>query len=293
MIARFIRLCLSGLLSLVSVSCLSMGIHAPVGSFEGRQEVAPEGSPSHFICWNVHKAGDAVFTKDIGRLLEEIPEENNLTMCLQEVRSTTFDMIKGLHREEVSGHYAPSWRYPFSGKSTGVMTIGNQPLPESGIQPIQSPRRELYVTSPKVSLRSEVPLEDGRKLQIINCHGLNFVPFSVLPEQLKQIFGALECSESPAIVCGDFNMWSDRRLDLLNGHAAQSGLVEAQPRGNGHSAAPQWLGWLNRINGFDPEIRLDRIYTRGIEVFDCYSHAESESSDHQPLVLSYRVLPVD
>lgn len=268
-----------------------MGNHAPLGLFQGQQEVASEDSPSHFICWNVHKASDPVFTEDVRELLEGIPEESNLTMCLQEVRSTTFDMIKGLHREEVSGHYAPSWRFPFSGKSTGVMTIGNQPLPESGIQSIRSSRRELYVASPKVSLRSEVRLEDGRKLQIINCHGLNFVPFSVLPEQLERIFGALRCSESPAIVCGDFNVWSNRRLDLLNRHAAQSGLVEAHPRGNGHSPAPQWLGWLNRINGYDPEIRLDRIYTRGIEVLDCYFHTGLESSDHQPLVLSYRVPP--
>lgn len=291
MLFRLIRLCVPGLLGLVSVSCLSMGIHAPVGSSEGRQEAAPEDSPSHFICWNVHKARDSVFTRDVGILLEDITEGHNLTMCLQEVRSTTFDMIKGLHREEVSGHYAPSWRFPFSGKSTGVMTIGNQPLPDSGIELIPSPRRELYVTSPKVSLRSEVPLEDGRSLQIINCHGLNFVPFAVLPEQLEQIFGSLRCSESPAIVCGDFNVWSDRRLNLLNEHATQAGLVEAQPRGNGQSAAPQWLGWLNRINGYDPDIRLDRIYTRGIEVLDCYSHPDAESSDHQPLVLSYRVLP--
>ena len=46
-----------------------------------------------------------------------------------------------------------------------------------------------------------------------------------------------------------------------------------------------------RINGFDPKIRLDRIYTRGLEVLDCYSHTGSESSDHLPLVMSYKVLP--
>ncbi|MGB1129667.1 MAG: endonuclease/exonuclease/phosphatase family protein [Haloferula sp.] len=288
---RFICFGLLGLLALSPLSCVPMGQHAPLGSFQGQQEVAENESPAHFICWNVHKASDAVFTEDVRELLDAIPEKNKVTMCLQEVRSTTFDMIKGLHREEVSGHYAPSWRFAFSGQSTGVMTIGNQPLPDSGIKHIRAPRRELYVASPKVSLRSEVPLADGRNLQIVNCHGLNFVPFSVLPDQLEQIFGSLRCSESPAIVCGDFNVWSERRLKLLNRYASQAGLVEAQPRGKAHSPAPKWLGWLNRVNGFDPEIRLDRIFTRGVEVLDCYSHDGSESSDHQPLVLSYRVLP--
>ena len=174
-----------------------------------------------------------------------------------------------------------------------MLTIGNQPLSESGVLPIRAPRRELYVASPKVSLKSEVALDDGQKLQVLNCHGLNFVPFSVLPKQLDQIFGALEDSDAPAIVCGDFNVWSKRRLELLEERANAAGLVEATPRGTEHSPAPKWLGWMNRINGFDPAIRLDRIYTRGIDVIDCYSHTESESSDHLPLVLSYKVLPVD
>ena len=67
-------------------------------------------------------------------------------------------------------------------------------------------------------------------------------------------------------------------------------MVEAHPSGEDHSPAPKWLGWMNRFNGFDPRIRLDRIYTRGIEVTDCYSHAGVTSSDHLPLVMCYRVL---
>lgn len=250
-----------------------------------------DSSTSHFVCWNVHKASDETFTKDVGELLEAVPKDNNLILCLQEVRSTTFDMIKGLHREEVSGHYAPSWRLPFTKLSTGVLTIANRPLPDSGVIPIRAPRRELLVASPKVSLKSEVPLADGRMLQIINCHGLNFVPFSVLPGQLDQIFDTLEASNSPAIVCGDFNVWSERRLKLLNQRTTDAGLAEVHPRGLQHSPSPKWLRWMIRINGFDPKIRLDRIYTRGLEVLDCYSHTGSESSDHLPLVMSYKVLP--
>lgn len=280
-----------GLAALSPLSCVPMGQHSPVGSFQGSPEAADHDAPSHFICWNVHKATDTQFTEDVRGLLEEIPNDGKVTLCLQEARSTTFDMIKGLHRETVSGHYAPSWRFAFSGQSTGVMTVGNQPLPDSGIKPIRSPRRELYVASPKVSLRSEVSLADGRNLQIINCHGLNFVPFSVLPDQLDEIFGALRCSESPAIVCGDFNVWSEKRLELLNQYASAAGLVEAHPTGDARSPAPKWLAWMNRFNGYDPDIRLDRIYTRGIEVLECRAHDGTRSSDHQPLVLSYRVLP--
>jgi endonuclease/exonuclease/phosphatase family metal-dependent hydrolase len=292
MLIRLFSVCFAGLIALTSVSCLSVGKHASLGPIQDAESrVSVDGSTSHFICWNVHKASDEKFKTDVRELLESVPDRGKLTLCLQEVRSTTFDMIKGLHRETVSGHYAPSWGLPFADRSTGVLTIGNQPLPESGVMPIRAPGRELLVASPKVSLRSEVPLEDGRKLQIINCHGLNFVPFSMLPKQLDQIFESLECLKSPAIVCGDFNVWSKRRLTLLNERAESAGLVEAHPRGPEHSPAPQWLRWMHRINGFDPDIRLDRIYTRGLDVVDCYTHTKSDSSDHMPLVLSYKVLP--
>lgn len=293
MLLRCLKFLLLGLLVLLSASCLSMGELSSVVSPPESvvRKIPVSGSPSHFICWNVHKADDDQFKDDVGVLLEDVPKENGLILCLQEVRCTTFDLIKGLNREGVSGHYAPSWRLPFASKSTGVLTLGNQPLPESGVVPILAPRREFYVASPKVSLKTETSLPDGRKLQIVNCHGLNFVPFSVLPKQLDQIFGSLECSESPAIVCGDFNVWSEERLELLNQRAKDAGLVEARPRGLEHSPAPKWLRWMNRFNGYDPDIRLDRIYTRGLDVIDCYSHTESSSSDHQPLVLSYKVLP--
>lgn len=294
MLLRFLYATFLGITGLFSVGCLSMGDCSTLGTHRHSvKEGSACGSQSQFISWNVHKAGNEVFTHDVRSLLDEIPEGNNVTLCLQESRSTTFDMIKGLHRDEVSGHYAPSWRFPFARQSTGVLTVGNQVSPESGVLRVPSPCRELYVASPKVSLRSEIPLPDGRQLQIVNCHGLNFVRISALPDQLDKIFSSLRCSKSPAIVCGDFNAWSEQRLQLLNQKAKDAGLVEAHPRGDEHSPAPKWLGWMNRFNGFDPKIRLDRIYTRGIEVTDCYSHPGVRSSDHLPLVMSYRVLPED
>ncbi|MFC7338024.1 endonuclease/exonuclease/phosphatase family protein [Haloferula chungangensis] len=303
MFQRFFKASLIGLLVLHSASCLSMRDLTTLGASSealvrkvpvSARTAPPEPTPStasHFICWNVHKASHQSFNEDVGELLKAVPEKNGLIVCMQEVRSTTFDLIKGLHREAVSGHYAPSWRLPFAKKSTGVMTFGCQSGAASEARLIRAPKRELFVASPKVSLSSDVPLPDGRTLRVVNCHGLNFVPFSVLPNQLDRILESLKDSDSPAIVCGDFNVWSERRLELLNQRASEAGLSEVVPRGPEHSPAPRWLRWMHRINGFDPDIRLDRIYTRGIEVFDCYTHRDTVSSDHLPLVLSYKVLP--
>jgi hypothetical protein len=51
----------------------------------------------------------------------------------------------------------------------------------------------------------------------------------------------------------------------------------------------KWLMGLQQFNGFDPDIRLDRNYTRGIEVPGCRCHGESKSSDYLSLILSLLV----
>lgn len=287
-----LKACLLACLTLGTVSCVSTReVHTLGEQSATPVTAASHDRPSHLVCWNVHKASDQRFTGDVKRILGNIPREDGVILCLQEVRSTTYDLIKDLSPEQVTGHYAPSWRLPFSRRSTGVLTIGNRPLPANGVVHLRSPRREAYIASPKVSLRTQTPIANGRTLQIVNCHGLNFVPISEFPKQLDNIFASLDDPDSPAIVCGDFNVWSQRRLDILDRLARHAGLTEAKTRGPEESPAPRWLRGLNKLNGFDPEIRLDRIYTRGIEVLDCYSLPESRSSDHLPLVLKYKIAP--
>ena len=97
MLFRHLIACLIGVFSLSLVSCLSVGNHASLGPAQsGVRKSEVDAPPSHFICWNVHKASDETFTRDLGGLLEDVPKDSGLILCMQEVRSTTFDMIKGL-----------------------------------------------------------------------------------------------------------------------------------------------------------------------------------------------------
>jgi endonuclease/exonuclease/phosphatase (EEP) superfamily protein YafD len=281
---------LAALLCLATSGCISTREVLSLGTPSSHASTSTD-SISHFICWNVHKADDQRFTREVKELLSTIPKEEGVILCLQEVRSSTYDLIRNLHAEQVTGHYAPSWRLPFSRRSTGVLTVANLALPASGAIPLRAPHREFYIASPKVSLRTATPIADGRTLEVLNCHGLNFVTISAFPKQLDKIFAALKDSDSPAIACGDFNVWSEERLQILNQKAREVGLVEAHTHGPEDSPAPQWLRGLKRFNGFDPDIRLDRIYTRGVEILDCRCHAGPQSSDHLPLILRYRIKP--
>jgi len=288
MIYRTYRLLLGLLVAFNSFGCFSVSQVASLGSPE-KAEVAGVGEISHFVCWNVHKASHERFKEEVALLMEGIPERDGVILCMQEVRSSTYEKIKDLHREDISGHYAPSWRFPLSKQSTGVLTVANQSLPADGAVALRSPRREMYVASPKMSLRTAMPVKGGGEVEIINCHGLNFVTESVFPMQLDEVFAALKTPGSAAIVCGDFNTWSEARLKMLRDKAAEVGLSEVEVDGEEYSPAPKWLSRLNLIDGFNSELRLDRIFTRGIEVLECRSDERFESSDHRPLVMRFRV----
>lgn len=288
MIVRLFRACFCGLF-LLTVGCISsretLTLNgAKEGEFSSWNEV-----PSFAISWNVHKASDDRFVREVEELMGQMPQREKGIFCLQEARSSTFELIKRQKDGELSGHYSPSWRYPFSRKSTGVLTLKNGSQFESSAEQIRTKRREFFIVSPKVSLRSELDYGSGRKLQVINCHGLNFVPFSYFEKQLDEIFESLPENDYPAIVCGDFNVWNVRRLEALREKAKRVGLMEAVNRSPGESAAPKWLRGFNVINGYDPELHLDRFFTRGVKVIDCYTAKGSLSSDHLPVILRFKL----
>lgn len=276
-------------LVLVEAGCIAVEELRSLGENSGVVPVSAVDTPGYLVCWNVHKASDERFKEEVQELLNEIPKQNGVILCMQEVRSSTWQLIKDLHREKVNGHYASSWRFPFSGRSTGVLTISNRPLPISGASALRSRQREFVVASPKVSLHTEMPFAGNRKLDVVNCHGLNFVSQSAFSRQLDQVFECLNGSDSPAIVCGDFNVWSEERLKILQQKAGLAGLSEVRLEGPEDSPAPQWLRGLKRVNGYDPNIRLDRVFTRGVEVLGFRSGKASLSSDHLPLLLRFQL----
>lgn len=253
----------------------------------GDRPAAGASDDYHLLCWNVHKAADARFVDELDYLLSEVPEQGVVLLCFQETRSTTFDLIgDGL---PVTGHYAESWRYPWAKRSTGVMTLSGSGLAPTTAVGLHSERREFFIASPKVCLRSELALADGRKLVVVNCHGLNFVTNRSFQRQLDQVFASIGdlAIEDPVIVCGDFNVWSSARLEMLNAKAREAGLAEIGADEHSGPDTPTILRLATPIFGFDPDIPLDRIYARGIEVQESRSVSNVKSSDHSPLLLRF------
>lgn len=279
--------CISGR-DVVSAS-LRDGVEAAstVGAERATASTTSGSGVYHLVSWNVHKADDALFVDELGALLGEVSERDEILLCLQETLSTTFDLIgEGL---PVSGHYAESWRYPWAKRSTGVMTLSGPRLAATAATGLHSERREFFIASPKVCLRSELALDDERELVVVNCHGLNFVTNRSFQRQLDQVFASIAdiAADDPVIVCGDFNVWSSRRLEMLEAKVREMGLTEASADDRSGPDTSPLLRLLTPIFGFNPDIPLDRIYARGIEIHECRSLANVKSSDHAPLLMSF------
>ena len=299
----------TALLALVlgQIGCVS-GTHSvgvSLGKADSEEQVVPVTEPAsqeqivesgdvdwriHLVCWNVHKSTDEMFQRELKSLVADVGEGDGLMFCLQEARPATWEAIRGLCPDDsLLGQYAESWRYPMSATSTGVMTVSGSGLPTVANERLHSGGREFFFTSPKVSLVSRMVLPDGRSLRMVNCHGLNFVTGKIFHAQLDEVFASLEAGSDtgPAILCGDFNVWSCGRLAALEERVQAAGLTEASADGHSGPDTPALLRALTPLVGYDPGIPLDRIYTRGLKVIGCRSVKGLESSDHAPQVLEF------
>lgn len=231
-------------------------------------------NPITLVVWNAQKGGSERFEPDLARLV--ITEEPDLVL-LQEARADL------LTTKRIGGHFASSWSYPWpNGTVIGLLTLSN--APPSRIQPIPSRHKEFFVTAPKLSLATEYPLADGQTLLAINVHLLAFERWTTtgIGAQMEDLAALMQAHEGPIILAGDFNTWSQERLDLVEGVVRDLGLTEVTGFSSERSTGDKEWGLLNWLFGIDEELPLDRVYLRGL-TYHSAKVLPYESSDHRAL----------
>jgi endonuclease/exonuclease/phosphatase (EEP) superfamily protein YafD len=103
-----------------------------------------------------------------------------------------------------------------------------------------------------------------RKLLVANVHAINFAGFGNFEAQLQHIELALAAHRGPALLAGDFNTWTTRRLRRLDGLMRNTGL-EPVAFAKDRRATP-----------------LDHAFVRELDVLDSRIH-RSRASDHAAL----------
>ncbi len=205
------------------------------------------------VVWNVHKEREA--------LEGELPElaRNAELILLQEGRGAELGRA-GEATQVVT------FRDVRGGATNGVVTWSR--AASSRHVPLRSDSREPLVRTPKSILVTEYALVSGASVMVANVHGINYRRAEALEQQLAALAGVLAVHTGPLVVAGDFNTWSRRRREVLEGFVASLGLTRVF---EGPDAPP-----------------LDAVFVRGLDVQD--SHVvDTRHSDHDALVVTLHV----
>ncbi len=234
------------------------------------------------VTWNAQKGGSDQFKPDLARLvIIGAPD----FVFLQEAR------VDLLTTERIGGHFASSWSYPWpNGNVIGLLTLSK--VPPTRIQPMPSKYKEFFVTAPKLSLATTYPLVNGQELLAINVHLLAFERWTTtgIGSQMEDIRAVMEEHVGPIVLVGDFNTWSEDRLELVEKVVREVGLTEVTEFSSERRTGDKEWDFLNWLFGIDEGIPLDRVYYRG---FTHYSAKvlPYESSDHRALQVSLELAP--
>lgn len=250
-------------------------------NYSGEFQLAPSASSTApdqitLAVWNIWKAKDPASQSDLETLAAL--EKSDIVLT-QEAPSDLPD-TPGL-----GNTFACSWRYPWSGgKFFGVRTYSR--IKPTNATALPSKFRELWITSPKVALTTEIPLSPERNLLAINFHALNFERFgtTMLAAQFENMRPKIASHEGPVVLAGDFNTWNHERLDLLDRFAANLKLKEVTTFPKGRKTGDMKSPFINRLLGIAPELPLDRVFLRGMKAVEA-TVLDYESSDHSPLLV--------
>ena len=227
-------------------------------------EAALDPRSIRIASWNLHKQGDPGWQAELARLLAA-----NDVLLLQEA---------GVDRQlrEVIEHDGHSWvlssAFEYLGAEYGVLTA-------TRVRPAAACTLRAYeplLGIPKAALITRFGLE-GRDatLAVANLHAINFtLGTTVYRAQLDALAEALAAHRGPIVLAGDFNTWSEARLEVMREVTSRLSLVPVV------FAADARQRFLGRV--------FDWIYVRGAEVVDATAWTVT-SSDHNPLAVTLRI----
>lgn len=212
------------------------------------------------LSWNIEKGKTPGWKNELQFLAENVQlvllQE---AVLIDEMKESTDDTL--------------FWSYSFGFQSknynSGLMTL-------SSVQPdlicsLQS--QEPWLRSPKVASITRFQTRAHQPpMLLVNIHLINFtLGTKAFYQQLEEVVEVLKAHQGPIILSGDFNTWSQARIEILN-HLTQE--LELLPV----SFSPDHR---KQVFGHD----LDHILTRGFEVKTAYA-TEVDTSDHNPLTIT-------
>ena len=214
--------------------------------------------------WNIYKGQRSNWATDFKRYTYK-----HDVVIIQEAHLD--DDLKNMLDRELR-FWTLNTAFHYKDRATGVMTAARvKPVYSCGQHTV-----EPLIRVPKTSLISYYPI-DGIKehLLVANIHGINFtLGVETYRKQLEKLYEAIKNHGGPIILAGDFNTWSDGRMQIVDELAERLALSSLDYTNH------------NRTSVFGNA--LDHVFYRGLVPVE-HDTWHVTSSDHNPTRVSFRV----
>ncbi|HHF0500834.1 endonuclease/exonuclease/phosphatase family protein [Vibrio diabolicus] len=221
-----------------------------------------QGGEINVLVWNIYKQNRTNWQS----ALNEFSAEKQL-LLLQEA-----SMTPSFKQWLVDGNWVSNQVSAFKalGSGAGVISIA-QGQPEKACAYTS---KEPWLRLPKSALYSQYHLSNGERLAVVNVHAINFtVGTQEYVSQLTALEMLLKHHTGPILFAGDFNSWSESRVNAMRQALKAADLQEV-------TFSPD-----HRVQ-FITGLPLDHVFYRGLTLK--YAKApQSDASDHNPLLLSF------
>jgi len=160
----------------------------------------------------------------------------------------------------------------YGGEFYGVLTASRVEAIESKIYLTKG--KEALLGTHKSLLLSYYPFRDGSKLLIVNIHAINFRENKQYNIELDRVLKLAQNHKGSMIVAGDFNTWSDSRMNRLLNISKKLSLKMVKFKDK------------SKIKSFMGN-QLDFIFYRGLTALESDVLSHPELSDHNPLYAKF------
>lgn len=226
------------------------------------QQVTSLPTEFSLVNWNIYKQDNEGWNKTLNKLAS-----NNDLIVLQEVK-LGFLMRQLFDRNQLSWTQVEAFN--LYKQPVGVLTA-------SKVAPLSACKNTLsepWIRFPKSTLMTFYAWEGSEQpLLLINLHAINFtLGADEFNQQLSLVMQAVKQHEGAVILAGDFNTWTNKRLNSLKAMTEEAQLHEVM------------YGEDVRITAFGNTI--DAIFYRGLRQLQGSSF-ESAASDHNPMIARF------
>jgi len=219
----------------------------------------------HLLSWNIAKGRHHDWTRDLGRLAQRAD-----IVALQEAK-----LEHEMHQllDDCCWAFAPG--YQRLEQTTGVLTAARAQT----VRHFRHSHREPLIRHPKAALITEYRLQHMTQTLLVgNIHAINFTAGTGhFRRQLHEVALGLKAHAGPVILCGDFNTWRGKRLEILHDLVTELSL----------NPVPFLHDYRRAAFG----LALDHIFYRGLHLRDGEVDRVS-SSDHNPISVTLSVTPL-